>query len=86
MSLGQAYGDVLNRVVIREDKLPVPAGEIGEAPLESGGPEERGGFRPSEIDITRMSDKDKKDNIYNIKGYTYGDGNSPGNTKRMKRH
>ena len=80
MSLGQAYGDVLNRVVIREDKLPVPAGEIGEAPLESGGPEERGGFRPSEIDITRMSDKDKKDNIYNIKGYTYGDGNSPGNT------
>ena len=27
-----------------------------------------------------MSEKDKRDNIYNIKGYTYGDGNNPGNT------
>jgi len=77
LSIGEAYGDVLNRVKINEE---VPAGEIGEAPLESGGPEERGGFRPSEIDIDRMSEKDKKDNIYNIKGYTYGDGNDPGNT------
>jgi len=77
LSIGEAYGDVLNRVKINEE---VPAGEIGEAPLESGGPEEEGGFRPSKIDITKMSDKDKKDNIYNIKGYTYGDGNDPGNT------
>ena len=75
--MGEAYGDVLNRVKINEE---VPAGEIGDAPLESGGPEERGGFRPSEIDIDRMSEKDKKDNIYNIKGYTSGDGNDPGNT------
>jgi hypothetical protein len=80
LSIGEAYGDVLNRVNIKEDKLPVPAGEVGEAPLETGGPEEEGGFRPSEIDIDRMSEKDKKDNIYNIKGYTYGDGNDPGNT------
>jgi len=78
ISIGEAYGDVLNRVNIKEDKLPVPAGEVGEAPLETGGPEEEGGFRPSKIDITKMSDKDKKDNIYNIKGYTYGDGNNPG--------
>jgi hypothetical protein len=79
VSLGQVYGGMLNRVVVTEDKT-VPVGEVGAAPLESGGPEERGGFRPSEIDITRMSEKDKRDNIYNIKGYTYGDGNDPGNT------
>ena len=75
LSIGEAYGDVLNRVKINEE---VPAGEIGEAPLESGGPEERGGFRPSEIDITKLSDKKKEDNVYNIGGLTYGDGNDPG--------
>ena len=78
ISIGEAYGDVLNKVNIKEDKLPVPAGTVGEAPLETGGPEAEGGFRPSEVDITKMSDKDKEDNIYNIKGYTYGDGNNPG--------
>ena len=82
ISIGEAYGDVLNRVNIKEGKLPVPAGTVGEAPLEQGGPEEVGGFRPSEVDITRMSEKDKEDNIYNIKGYTYGDGNNPGNTNQ----
>jgi hypothetical protein len=51
---------------------------VGEAPLESGGPEEEGGFRPPLVDITKLSDKDKEDNIYNIKGLTYGDGNEPG--------
>ena len=74
-NLGEAYADVLN-TVITEDS--VPPGEVGSAPLVNGGPEEKGGFRPSEIDITKMSEKDKKDNIYNIKGYTYGDGNNPG--------
>ncbi len=29
------------------------------------------------VDLENMSDKDKKDNIYNIKGYSYGDGNDP---------
>ena len=77
LSLGEAYSDVLNKVVVTEE---VPAGEIGAAPLESGGAEEEGGFRPSQIDIDRMSEKDKEDNIYNIKGYTYGDGNNPGDT------
>jgi len=75
ISLGEAYKDVFSKVVVSEN---VPAGEVGEAPLEPGGPQERGGFRPSQIDINRMSEKDKKDNIYNIKGYTYGDGNDPG--------
>jgi len=75
MSLGKAYGDVLNKVVINEE---VPAGAVGEAPLETGGPQEDGGWRPPLVDITKLSDKDKKDNIYNIGGLTYGDGNDPG--------
>ena len=75
MSLGEAYADMFNKVVVTED---APAGQIGDAPLTKGGPEEEGGYREPLVDITKMSDKDKKDNIYNIKGYTYGDGNDPG--------
>jgi len=74
MSLGEAYNDVFNQVVVNED---VPAGTAGEAPLTKGGPEEEGGFRKPLVDLENMSDKDKKDNIYNIKGYSYGDGNDP---------
>ena len=74
MSLGEAYKDVFNQVVVNED---VPAGTTGEAPLTKGGPEEQGGFRKPLVDLENMSDKDKKDNIYNIKGYSYGDGNDP---------
>ena len=79
ISIGEAYGDMLNglKVNLNEDKT-VPVGEVGQAPLESGGPEEKGGFRPAEVDINRMSEKDKEDNIYNIGGLTYGDGNDPG--------
>ena len=74
MSLGEAYRDVFKQVVVNED---VPAGTTGEAPLTKGGPEEEGGFRKPLVDLENMSDKDKKDNIYNIKGYSYGDGNDP---------
>ena len=74
MSLGEAYKDVFKSVVVNED---VPAGTTGEAPLTKGGPEEEGGFRKPLVDLENMSDKDKKDNIYNIKGYSYGDGNDP---------
>jgi len=74
MSLGEAYRDVFKQVVVNED---VPAGTTGEAPLVKGGPEEEGGFRKPLVDLENMSDKDKKDNIYNIKGYSYGDGNDP---------
>lgn len=74
MSLGEAYRDVFKQVVVNED---VPAGTAGEAPLTKGGPEEEGGFRKPLVDLDNMSDKDKKDNIYNIKGYSYGDGNDP---------
>ena len=76
VSLGEVYGDVLNKV-IAEDKT-VPVGKVGSAPLESGGPEEKGGFRPAEVDIDKLSDKDRQDNIYNIGGLTYGNGNDPG--------
>ena len=75
-SLGKAYGDILDRLVVNEDTVPV--GEVGKAPLEAGGPQEKGGYRPAKIDITKLSNKDKDNNIYNIKGYTYGDGNDPG--------
>ena len=75
ISLGEAYKDIFNKVVVNED---VPAGTTGEAPLtKEGGPEEKGGFRKPLVDLDNMSDKDKKDNIYNIKGYSYGDGNDP---------
>ena len=57
-SIGEAYSDMLNKVIIKEDKT-VPEGEIGNAPLESGGPEERGGFKPAAIDIDRMTDKER---------------------------
>ena len=74
-NLGEAYADVFNKVITEDS---VPPGQEGSAPLIAGGPEEKGGFRKPLVDITTMSDKDKKDNIYNIKGYTYGAGNDPG--------
>jgi len=72
ISLGEAYKDVFKKVVIKEG---VPEGEIGDAPLEDGGPTERGGFKESEIDVTKMSEKENK---YNVKGYSYGNDNDPG--------
>jgi len=71
-SLGEAYGAILDKVVVNEN---VPAGTIGEAPLEKGGPTERGGFKESDVDINKVGDKE---NAYNIKGLSYGDGNDPG--------
>jgi len=71
-SLGEAYGTILDKVVVNEN---VPAGTIGEAPLEQGGPTEQGGFKESDVDINKVGDKE---NAYNIKGLSYGDGNDPG--------
>tara|TARA_R110000782_G_scaffold206171_2_gene294869 strand:- start:27 stop:1124 length:1098 start_codon:yes stop_codon:yes gene_type:complete len=71
-SLGEAYGTILDKVVVREN---VPAGTIGNAPLLKGGPTERGGFKASDVDITKVGDKE---NTYNVKGLSYGDGNDPG--------
>tara|TARA_R110000737_G_scaffold345552_1_gene374239 strand:+ start:3332 stop:4303 length:972 start_codon:yes stop_codon:yes gene_type:complete len=73
-NLGDIYSDVFNKVVVTEQKIPV--GEIGSADLEKqGGPEEKGGFKESENDITKIG---KKNNSYNIRGYSYGDDNDPG--------
>ena len=73
-NLGEIYSDVFNKVVVTEQNVPV--GEIGNADLEKqGGPEEKGGFKESENDITKVG---KKNNNYNVRGYSYGDGNDPG--------
>ena len=53
-SLGEAYGAILDKVVVNEN---VPAENIGEAPLEKGGPTERGGFKsrdPTRDDRARV--------------------------------
>ena len=81
-SIGAIYGDMLNGVkttIVTEDKT-VPVGEVGNADLitKDSGPTERGGFVPAALDITTMTDKEKADNLYNIRGNTYGDGNNPG--------
>ena len=73
-NLGDIYSDVFNKVVVTEKNVPV--GEIGNADLEKqGGPEEKGGFKESENDITKIG---KKNNNYNVRGYSYGDDNDPG--------
>ena len=65
-NLGDIYSDVFNKVVVTEQKIPV--GEIGSADLEKqGGPEEKGGFKESEYDITKIG---KKNNGDNIRGYS----------------
>ena len=79
-SIGEAYGSVLNGLKTKLVKEEVPAGEVGNADLitKGSGPTERGGFVPAAIDITRMTDKEKDENLYNIRGNTYGDDNNPG--------
>jgi hypothetical protein len=61
-SIGNIYGDMLNNVRTIEEKV----NEIGEAPLQVGGPLERGGFTKKAVDKRTLSDKEKKDNLYNI--------------------
>ena len=72
-NLGHVYGGMLNdmkRKLVSEGKTgaAVKAGEIGEAPLIKGGPLETAGYVPSKIDRAKMSKKELKDNLYNIKG------------------
>lgn len=74
-SLGDIYGNILNDVkksIIRESKVKE---EIGEAPLQAGGPQEKGGFQPAKIDRKKLSKKDLKDNLYNIKNLSQHDCN-----------
>lgn len=75
-SLGEAYGAILDQVIVSEE---VSAGTIGEAPLQKGGPSQEGGFKEAEVDIEKAGEKE---NAYNIKGLSYGNGNDPGNTEQ----
>jgi len=61
-SIGSIYGDMLSNVQTIEEKV----NEIGEAPLKDGGPLERSGFTKKAVDRRTLSDKEKKDNLYNI--------------------
>jgi hypothetical protein len=77
-SIGQVYGSMLNSMkhkLVSEGKIgtTVKPGEIGEAPLIKGGPLETAGYMPSKIDRQKMSDKDLKDNLYNIKNLSQPD-------------
>jgi len=76
--LGQIYGNMLNNISVVEEKtLPTKSGpgakELNDkdaAKLQSGGPSEKGGFKPAEIDANKMSKKDAKDNAYDVKNLT----------------
>jgi hypothetical protein len=77
-SIGQVYGSMLNSMkhkLVSEGKIGsmVKPGEIGEAPLIKGGPLETAGYVPSKIDRKKMSDKELKDNLYNIKNLSQPD-------------
>lgn len=70
--IGDVYGGMLNNIkhnLIAEGKIgpAVKAGEIGQAPLIKGGPQETAGYVPAKIDRNKMSKKELKDNLYNIK-------------------
>jgi len=71
-SIGQVYGSMLNNMkhkLVSEGKIGtmVKPGEIGEAPLIKGGPQETAGYMPSKIDRKKMSKKELDDNLYKIK-------------------
>ena len=76
-SIGQVYGSMLDNMkhkLVSEGKTgTVKPGEIGEAPLIKGGPLETAGYVPSKIDRRKMSDKELKDNLYNIKNLSQPD-------------
>ena len=65
-NLGDIYGNILNDMkknIIQESKIKE---EIGEAPLQKGGPQETAGYKSEKIDRKKLSKKDSKDNLYNI--------------------
>jgi hypothetical protein len=71
-SLGSLYGGMLNGLkkdLIKEGKIG--PGEIGDAALQSGGPTEEGGFAEAEVDVEKLTDKEKEDNLYNINKLSY---------------
>lgn len=71
-NLGSVYGSMLNglkRDLIKEGK--VGPGDIGEAELKDGGPEAADGFAEAEVDVEKLSDKEKKENLYDIDKHSY---------------
>ena len=63
-SLGSVYGGMLNGLkkdLIKEGK--VGPSEIGDADLLDGGPTKEGGFTEPEVDIEKLSDKEREDNL-----------------------
>ena len=71
-SLGSVYGGMLNGLkkdLIKEGKIG--PNEVGDTALLDGGPTEEGGFTEPEVDIEKLSDKEKKDNLYNVNNLSY---------------
>ena len=76
--IGQVYGGMLNNIkqqLVAEGKTgaTVKPGEIGEAPLIKGGPQQTAGYVPAKIDRQKLSKKELADNLYNIKGLSQPD-------------
>ena len=65
--IGDIYGNMLSQVQTIQEKV----NEIGDAPLQAGGPLEKRGFTKKNIDLKTMSDKEKTDNLYNITKLSY---------------
>lgn len=74
-SIGQVYGDMLNgikRKLVSEGKKGprVKLGQIGDALLLKGGPQETAGYNPNRIE---RSKKSGDDNLYNINNLSQPD-------------
>lgn len=73
-NIGQVYGGMLSdikRKLVSENKIK--PGQIGEAPLIKGGPQDTAGYVPAKIDRQKLSKKELEDNLYNIKGLSQPD-------------
>lgn len=78
LKLGQIYGNILNGVKVVEEKtVAKKAGpgdkelnDKGAADLQDGGPTEKSGFKPAEIDSHKLSDKEMEDNEYGEENLT----------------
>jgi hypothetical protein len=84
-SLGAIYGDILNNIkknLVKESKVKE---EIGEAPLQKGGPQETAGYKPTKVDRRKMSKKELEDNLYNIKDLSEEDEETAKKAKKSKK-
>jgi hypothetical protein len=70
-NIGQVYGSMLNGMkhkLVSEGKIgpKVKPGEIGEAPLIKGGPQETAGYMQTRVDRRNTQGKKETENLYNI--------------------